>query len=429
MRFLKKLGTAAIVGMLALAASPLLAQTQVNSAQSAAQTAAWTSATGLNTAISASVANMSVIEASFNVTGGAISAGAILFEASDDSGTTWYAVYATPENAAPPTTPVTTFTLSGSNQIWHVDVAGYTNFRIRLNPQITGAGTANVRWLASAMASRPTANAQENLAQVGGAPVVTGTGAGGAGVPRITVSSDSSLAANQSVNLNQISGSSIVTGTGAGGAGVPRVTVSSDSSLAANQSVNNAQFGGTNTVTGGVAGSLGTGGVGANNAAIVQNPDLVGIEANATLANPSAATAGNLRRVSGDLIGDMFVRPGSPNLFNCTVTISSATTTQCQGAPAAGFTLYVTHVEIVTTTAGTGSTIQLKYGTGANCGTGTTNLSPTYPNTTATVGSATMYSLDYAQAPLLPASANAVCVTQTATAGTSQVLVSGFVGP
>lgn len=419
-----------ITGLMAmLCAAPVLAQTQVNSAQGAAQTAAWTSATGLNTAISATVANMSVVEASFNVTGGSITGGGIIFEVSDDSGTTWYAIPAVPQNAVPPQTPVTSFTLTGSTSVWQVDIAGYTNFRIRLNPVITGAGTANVRWLASAIASRPASNAQENLVQIGGAPVVTGTGGSGGGIPRVTVSSDSSLAANQSVNLNQIAGGSVVTGTGAGGAGIPRVTISNDSSLAANQSMNLAQIGGTTQVTGGLAGSQATGGTGANNAAITQNPDLVGAEVNATLANPTAATAGNLRRLSSDTTGNLFTRVGGPNPFLCQLTISTATTTQCQAAPPAGFTLYVTHVEIVTTAAGTGSTIQLKYGTGSNCGTGTTALSLTYPNTVATTGSSTMYNLDFSQGPMLPAAANAVCVTQTATAGTSQVLISGYTAP
>lgn len=420
----KILPVIALVGLIALETPSLYAQTQVNSAQSSAQTAAWTSATGNNTAISATVANMSVVEASFNVTGGTITAGGIVFEASDDGGTTWYAVYATAANAAPPATPVTSFTLTGSNQLWQVDVAGYTNFRIRLNPVITGAGTANVRWLASALASRPHSSAQENLVSVAGAPVVTGVGPGGGGIPRVTVSNDSSLAANQSVNLNQISGSSVVTGTGGAGAGVPRVTVSSDSSLAANQSVNNAQFGGTNTVSGGVSGSLATGGTQANNAAPTQNPDLIGAETNATNADPTTATAGNVRRVSADIAGNVFVRPGGPHPFTCSVTMSTATTTQCQAAPSAGFTAYVTHVAMGTTTAGTTSSLQVKYGTGSNCGTGTTALSPTYPN--VAIGSVID---DIGQGAYIPAAANAVCVTQTATAGTSVVTISGFIAP
>ncbi len=343
---------------------------------------------------------------------------------SDDGGTTWYPAYATQQNAAPPTTPVNTFTLTGSNTIWQIDVAGYTNFRIRLNPVITGAGTANVRWLASALPTRPWANAQENLVQVGGAPVVTGTGISGAGVPRVTVSSDSSLAANQSVNLNQISGSPLVTGTGVSGAGVPRVTISSDSSLAANQSVNITQLNGTTQVTGGIAGSQASGGTGANNAAITQNPDLIGAEAVATAANPTAATAGNLRRAISDVAGNVFVRNGGPNLFNCQLTISTATTTQCQAAPPAGFSLYVTHVELVTTTAGTGSTLQLKYGTGSNCGTGTTSASPTYANTAA----GNVF-IDFGQSAITTPAANAVCITQAGTAGTTQVLVAGFIAP
>jgi hypothetical protein len=65
----------------------------------------------------------------------------------------------------------------------------------------------------------------QNLTQVGGANVSTGTGAGGAGIPRVTISNDSSLAANQSVNVNQIAGTS------------PTVKAASTSSVAADTSL------------------------------------------------------------------------------------------------------------------------------------------------------------------------------------------------
>lgn len=70
-----------------------------------------------------------------------------------------------------------------------------------------------------------------NVAQFGGAAVVTGTGASGAGIPRVTVSSDSSLAANQSVNVSQINGATPLMGTGVSGTGSPRVTIASDGNV------------------------------------------------------------------------------------------------------------------------------------------------------------------------------------------------------
>ena len=63
-----------------------------------------------------------------------------------------------------------------------------------------------------------------NVAQFGGAAVVTGTGAGGAGIPRVTLSNDSSLAANQSTNVAQINGVTPLMGNGNTGTGSHRVT-------------------------------------------------------------------------------------------------------------------------------------------------------------------------------------------------------------
>jgi len=133
---------------------------------------------------------------------------------------------------------------------------------------------------------------------------------------KLLVTPDSvALPANQSVNVAQFGANNVVTGTGAGGVGIPRVTVSNDSSLAANQSVNLAQIAGTNTVNGGLVGTLAIGGTAASNAAITQNPDLIGIEALST--QPAAATTGNQRRLVGTLDGALYVRPNGPILWSC----------------------------------------------------------------------------------------------------------------
>jgi hypothetical protein len=77
----------------------------------------------------------------------------------------------------------------------------------------------------------PPANASTNVAQFGGANVVTGTGASGAGIPRVTLSTDSSLAANQSMNVAQIAGVSTATGSGKNSTGTQRVSPALDSGV------------------------------------------------------------------------------------------------------------------------------------------------------------------------------------------------------
>lgn len=120
----------------------------------------------------------------------------------------------------------------------------------------------------------------------------------------------------------------------------------------------------------------------------------------------------------------------APNQFNCNVTISTATTTQCQGAPTTingvAVRAYVTDVQYNTTTAGAGSLLQLVTGTAANCGTGTANLSAiTYSGAAValqnTLGMRT---------PLVAPLQSAVCVKQTgATPSTSVVEVHGYFAP
>jgi hypothetical protein len=119
-----------------------------------------------------------------------------------------------------------------------------------------------------------------------------------------------------------------------------------------------------------------------------------------------------------------------PNQFVCNVTLSTATTTLCQ---AAGTTInnvavrsYVTDVQINVTTAGAGSTLQLKDGTGTNCGTGTGNLSAILYSG-GTVGLTNL--LDF-RTPLFTPLQNQICVNQIgATPSTTTVEIHGYFAP
>lgn len=113
----------------------------------AASTAAWTSATASDTALSLSVVGMALVALSINPTS-TFTAGALNFEASDDGGTTWYPIALRRIDSG---VTETTYTIVASQKIaWQGDIAGYTDFRVRLNPAITGTGTANLRLQATA---------------------------------------------------------------------------------------------------------------------------------------------------------------------------------------------------------------------------------------------------------------------------------------
>ena len=132
---------------------------------------------------------------------------------------------------------------------------------------------------------------------------------------------------------------------------------------------------------------------------------------------------GTLRHsLAGDTSGNAFSKPpAGQSQFQ---TLSTNTTTQIIAAPAAGLRFYVTGVTFNTRTAGTATTVQVVYGTGTNCATGTTGLSPTFANTAAGVVSLNLGT------GLVPPAANAICAAQAGTtAGTTDVLVSGYTAP
>jgi hypothetical protein len=62
-------------------------------------------------------------------------------------------------------------------------------------------------------------------------------------------------------------------------------------------------------------------------------------------------------------------------LFNCGLDNIAATLTQCQPAPDPGYRIYVQSIMAQSTTSTAGQFL-LRYGTGTNCGTGTTSIFP-----------------------------------------------------
>lgn len=169
------------------------------------------------------------------------------------------------------------------------------------------------------------------------------------------------------------------------------------------------------------------GGTAANNAAITQNPDLIGVEAQS--GQPAAATTGNQRRVVGSLDGALFTRNGGPVQWSCGLDAVGATLTQCQAAPAAGLKLYITDIVAQSTTA-TGGQMLIRFGTGTNCATGLTSLFPSAA-TVARIGypgNASAPTVIQFLTPIPAAAANAICVIGVAT-NTLSIQINGFTAP
>jgi len=142
--------------LLLLLPSPALAQQTYTGAgealivatgnDSTAATAAWTSATALDTTLSITTTNRGQAFIELTVTG-TITGGSINLEVTS-SGSNW-----APASMGSPTAgygiifPLAPY--SGVTRIISGSVAGSSSFRVRLNPVITGTGTANLRILAA----------------------------------------------------------------------------------------------------------------------------------------------------------------------------------------------------------------------------------------------------------------------------------------
>lgn len=164
-----------------------------------------------------------------------------------------------------------------------------------------------------------------------------------------------------------------------------------------------------------------------SNAAIAGAPVLIGVEVNS--GQPAAATTGNQRQVLGALDGAIYTRTGGPVLWHCSLTGVAASLTQCQAAPAAGLSLYITAVFIQTTT-GTAGTYAVQAGTGTNCATGTLAVFPasgTANRFTAPINTSGLQQVDFLT-PIKLTAANALCLIGTAT-NTIDIEALGFTAP
>lgn len=285
-------------------------------------------------------------------------------------------------------------------------------------------------WVASCTA----ANCAINVSQVAGtslgATAVTnfGTAPAAAAVPGVNASLYAGTSPLAVVNTNDLktdmsseAGTAITnvpTAIGTKGTGNV-ISVNSDTTSVA----------GTATVTAaagvqkvGVVGNTGAAVDAANNAALPANVVMQGVQTIAQGTQPTAATANNARYTLASTEGVQYVQIGNSNVFSCVVAITVTVTTQCQAAPGAGLRAYVTSVT-VTNAVATAQTIDVVFGTGANCATGTTALTAKWAFGTA-IGNANQTFLT----PLVPTAANAICLRPSAATifgGT----ITGFIAP
>jgi hypothetical protein len=154
--------------------------------------ATWTSATGLNTALTLSTTGYSNIL--FSAAGtGTFTTGAVTFEGSLDGGSTWFAAPITRADGVTAGGVVGSFSLTASSTTWLASVAGMTNFRIRLSTAITGTGSTAITLNGSSL-QHDTYNLT-NLVYLNGSAIATNTGAASASTLRVVTASDATTTA------------------------------------------------------------------------------------------------------------------------------------------------------------------------------------------------------------------------------------------
>jgi hypothetical protein len=217
-------------------------------------------------------------------------------------------------------------------------------------------------------------------------------------------------------DLSSIAGTATPTGNGTAATSL-RMSLASDSS-------GNIATIGTSVTPGTAAANMGKAEDAAHNSADVGVMAL-GVRTDPTTTAYTTATT-EYSPVGVDYVGAAFVgaHPGRFSCFIQNVTV----TTQCQAAPAAGLRAYVSSVWFTNQSA-TALTLDVVFGTGANCATGITALTHkaqfgTNNLTTTPQDMAHMFDNN----PLVPTAANAICVRPSA-ATAFGATITGFIAP
>ncbi|MDB5160331.1 MAG: hypothetical protein JWO99_594 [Candidatus Saccharibacteria bacterium] len=156
---------------------------QTSGSTTALSTAAWTSATTVNTALTIATTGYSTMTMTMSNTS-TMTAGVLTFEASPDAGTTWFAIALGRVDSY---TTETTYTLSAvANRAWSTSVDGFNAFRVRLSTVITGTGTATIKMAAVSTAIEPIVTVGQATAASLQTTAILATGANLVGKVNIT---------------------------------------------------------------------------------------------------------------------------------------------------------------------------------------------------------------------------------------------------
>ena len=164
----------------------------------------------------------------------------------------------------------------------------------------------------------------------------------------------------------------------------------------------------------------------ANNATAPANVIVAGAQLQSG-ASATVGTAGQVGSIVAGLDHVLYARLGSPVLWSCFVPLTTTATTECRAAPAAGLKLYVSSLNC-SNGAATVQGVDVVFGTGANCGTGTTALTHKYQMGTNALTTSPFQVEDDFLTGLVPTAATAICVRPTAATAFGCTL-TGFTAP
>lgn len=342
-------------------------------------TASWTSATAADTALTISTANHSSVVLTFRATS-TMGTGVVYFEVSDD-GTNYYATQCTSRGAF---TSAANFTVSTTSSAWQCDVSGFRNFRARLNPQIVGTGTASLSAQASTLpAPQVITVGQAAAGQLNGTVAVTGTATVDSELPAAAAAADG--ASNPTAPVTQ-SFASLFNGTGwdrlrgavnglnSSGTGIASMAPACQFDDTSPQAVTENNFGNVRCSANrnlfftlrDAAGNERGANVDANNNLGVKSADS-GLTGQGV---PATASYSGVMGASGNLVG----------IQGCTqapAIYSASTSGSTQIIAASGATV-VRICGYSITVGGTATNVKLVRGTGTNCATSPTDITPPY---------------------------------------------------
>lgn len=133
----------------------------ITGSQTAPSTGTWTAATALNTAVTIATINLNTVTVTMSNTS-TMTAGALTFEVSPDSGVTWFPIAMARIDSF---TVETSYLLSTiANRAWTTSIDAFTNFRVRLSTTIAGTGTATVLVAAQLFAIEPIITVGQSVA-------------------------------------------------------------------------------------------------------------------------------------------------------------------------------------------------------------------------------------------------------------------------